>query len=150
MTNEWDQTSAYRRQYPGGQLRLPAALRGCRGPPAQGHPRPECDLPRYRLRAAVAPLRGASRRRPRRRARDRRPGAGHLRQPGGAGRVPGCGHRGDRCADVQLHHPEPAQGLDRPHPGGWQDLPLLREGRAGAGRRQAGDRRDLARRLLWR
>ena len=45
---------------------------------------------------------------------------------------------------------EPAQGLDRPHRGRRQDLPLRRERPRGPGRRQAGDRRHLARRLLRR
>ena len=45
--------------------------------------------------------------------------------------------------------PEPAQGLDRPHPGGGQDLRLWRQGPR-AWPATARDHRRLARRLLWR
>ena len=46
-----------------------------------------------------------------------------------------------RRADVQLLGPEPAQGLDRPHRASRPHLQVHREGPAGPGRRQDGDRR---------
>ena len=65
------------------------------------------------------------------------PDARRVRRHLDARRIPRRRHGRHRRADVQFHHPEPAQGVDRPHRDRRQDLPLHREraGRAGRGKR---------------
>ncbi len=58
-------------------------------------------------------------------------GPGPCGERRGAERVYRCRHRRDRRADVQFHHPEPAQGLDRPRPRGGEDVQVRRNGPEG-------------------
>ena len=76
--------------------------------------------------------------------------AGPRRRSGRAGRVSGRRHRRARRAHVQFYDPKPAQGLDRPHPGGGQNVQIRRAGCRRVGRQQARYRRDLTRRILRR
>ena len=73
---------------------------------------------------------------------------GPRRRPGGPRRVSCRRHRGARRADVQFHDTEPAQGLDRSHPGRAKNFQIRRARPGGTGRQQARHRRDLARRIL--
>ena len=54
--------------------------------------------------------------------------AGHRSRSGRAGRVSGRRHRRARRTHVQFYDPKPAQGLDRPHPGGGQNVQIQRAG----------------------